>query len=578
MTKRILAVLLAAVMLLALVTGCSKDSADQTTAETSSEPAAAVQPEIEPSGETDAQSDPGKIEYPIGDGSQTVSAWAAFGLSEYLDSYNELSILAPLKEATGVELIFVESSQAAASEQFNLMVASGEWADMLPVETYYSGGLAQAFEDEVIIDLTELIPTNAPDYYRLYEGLNRRSKESVLTNNMHLGVFTINDTVNSDRGLVIRGDWLDELGLEVPTTKDQLNDVMYAFHDAYGCTDTYAVGSDGLMYSMEAAMDSTLPGIGTLSGFYTYIDDQGRVASGFNSDGYREYVQWFAQLYSDGIINKDFYTTTSSTNTTLGMAGSGQTGIFSCGCDQLTQVLDYIEDGSSFTLTPVKIILPGEGAENTWVEESSLVSSSYSITASCEDPAFVLNYLNYYYTDEGYLYANYGVQGETWEYDADGVPQYNDFMLNNPDGISVGACSQIYCLNVTPYLMCMTKMAVTWNDEQKNAAAVWAAEGTDEHTYPSGAGLTSEEQAEITDKITSISSFSQEQVLKFMTGQEALTDASWDAYCQELENLGFSDCLAMYQNAYEEYLAGERIVINSSGGAGGGSEGEPPPK
>ena len=48
------------------------------------------------------------------------------------------------------------------------------------------------------------------------------------------------------------------------------------------------------------------------------------------------------------------------------------------------------------------------------------------------------------------------------------------------------------------------------------------------------------------------------EILSFMIGQNELNDESWANYVATLESMGIHDVLAVYQNAYDEYLAGER--------------------
>ena len=57
----------------------------------------------------------------------------------------------------------------------------------------------------------------------------------------------ISSLLQKPEGLLIRKDWLDNLGLEVPTTLDELFDVMYAFTyndpDGNGKNDTWGYGA-----------------------------------------------------------------------------------------------------------------------------------------------------------------------------------------------------------------------------------------------------------------------------------------------------------------------------------------------
>ena len=45
----------------------------------------------------------------------------------------------------------------------------------------------------------------------------------------------------------------------------------------------------------------------------------------------------------------------------------------------------------------------------------------------------MLQFFDYFYTDEGYLLANYGIEGESYDL-IDGVPTWSDYIMNNPDG------------------------------------------------------------------------------------------------------------------------------------------------
>jgi hypothetical protein len=87
---------------------------------------------------------------------------------------------------------------------------------------------------------------------------------------------------------------------------------------------------------------------------------------------------------------------------------------------------------------------------------------------------------------------------------------------------------------------------------------VWEPIGTSESVYPKGAALTTDEQDSIGNRVSDIISGASEQILKFMTGSVELTDDTWNAYLADMDQLGIQDVLQVYQNAYDEYLAGNR--------------------
>jgi putative aldouronate transport system substrate-binding protein len=102
---------------------------------------------------------------------------------------------------------------------------------------------------------------------------------------------------------LIRKDWLDNLGLKMPTTYDELKNVAIAFTkndpDKNGKADTYGIGlAKQIVYGthMGAAWDS---------GWY-HKNEQGQLIPGTISEGFKQQTQLLADLYKEGAIHKDW--------------------------------------------------------------------------------------------------------------------------------------------------------------------------------------------------------------------------------------------------------------------------------
>ncbi|MFK7691847.1 extracellular solute-binding protein [Paenibacillus sp. HJGM_3] len=102
---------------------------------------------------------------------------------------------------------------------------------------------------------------------------------------------------------LIRKDWLDNLGLKMPTTYEELKNVAIAFTkndpDKNGKADTYGIGLSKLIVygaHMGAAWDS---------GWY-WKNEQGQLIPGVISEGFKQQTQLLADLYKEGAIHKDW--------------------------------------------------------------------------------------------------------------------------------------------------------------------------------------------------------------------------------------------------------------------------------
>lgn len=62
--------------------------------------------------------------------------------------------------------------------------------------------------------------------------------------------------------------------------------------------------------------------------------------------------------------------------------------------------------------------------------------------------------------------------------------------------------------------------------------------------------FTDEENAEVADIEVDVKKYADEQRALFISGQKDI-DAEWDAYVQQLENLGLSKMVELYDKAYK---------------------------
>lgn len=102
------------------------------------------------------------------------------------------------------------------------------------------------------------------------------------------------------------------------------------------------------------------------------------------------------------------------------------------------------------------------------------------------------------------------------------------------------------------------KLFVSYCDNAQAAIELYNTNVEADHAYPSAAALTTEETTGISETVTSILTYSAERLLQFMTCAAPITDETWQEYVSQMDALGLSDVMEVYQNAYNEYLAGGR--------------------
>lgn len=221
----------------------------------------------------------GEIAYPI-ETSETVRWWMTLPspLATAVSNFAETDFAGYLKEATGIDVEFIHPAQGS-TDAISLLLASENLPDII------STGWAQrspesCIEQGLILDITEYVNDYAPNYKR-FVSENDDVRKAVMTDSgaYYAFPFVRNDpTLLSTRGLFMRADWLEELGLEAPETIEDWDKTLAAFKTK--CETPLAIAYGDL--------------VAFTSGFNArkdmYHDSNGKVKFGPIEENYKGYI------------------------------------------------------------------------------------------------------------------------------------------------------------------------------------------------------------------------------------------------------------------------------------------------
>lgn len=610
---KLLSLLLALALVAGLMAGCgsSSSSTETTTEETTTETeettaaseaaAAEEEPEAEAETETEAAAAPSSattvtedgtatvanvvsdpleamaeefITYPLEGEDNVITIWYYIpGYVEYMDSNYNYNAVSAAEEATGVRLEFTEVSDSAATELFNLMISSGDMCDLIPVLEYYTGGLAKAYEEDIIIDISDYVDEYMPNYAAVMECLDPQTVSDTLTDDHLLAFYQIADGTYSANGVVTRADWLEELGYEFSgdlISLDEYTELLRTFQTEFGATYGYYM-YDGTM-PLEAAFDTEIPAL-VGDGFMTQVTSAifrygDTVTSGWITDGYREYIEWIRQMMDEGILYEDFLSLDSDQGTRNQLIGLGETATWQSNADKIEEIVEsYASDNPDLAVVAMPRVTADPDAQYVWNDETALVStnSGFSISTDCENPELVCQWANYFWTTDGYMMANYGVEGESYDVNDDGSIEFTwqrPVTVTGKNAPNAEMAQNLFTMmRFVGFYSDNDRLLSTFPDSALDAVDLWTIEGsTDDRNYPSAvsAGFTTEESEEIAQYEGDLLTYTAETCMKFMTGALELTDETWAEYVANCEAMGINEIIAVYQNAYDEYLAGER--------------------
>lgn len=565
--KRLLSILLAVCMLLALA-ACGgaesavsdPQSAPESAAVSAPEASAAPQVEAEPSAAEESTVDASVAEepetlaplsYPVSDGSTTLTYWYSYPpfVPNFLDDVSNKEIYQAINQAVGVNIQVVGYSLVNANEQFQLMVASGDYTDIIySFGSNYSGSIEGAVEDEIITDLGPYLEEYAPDYMN-YILTDEEVALAVHTDAGYVPAFASigDENVSVNGGQIIRTDFLDAIGKEMPTTYDELEDVLTGFKNELNIPSPYWSNPAGYVVEMTA-------GYGIYPGFY--VEDS-QVKYGFYEEGYFDYLTMMNRWYETGLLYADFAAQQNLQQfPDSSLVTNNQVGVWFNSLNEMTAYTPETATDPNFAITGMPILTREKGETTHFCTAFSRVSVNTGnfISTNCSDLELAMAWCNYWYTDAGTLLANYGIEGKSYEM-VDGKPQFTDLVTNNPD-MAFDIAISVYCeFNGGGYYVLNEKTDSNYSEVQLAARKNWLENSDGANVYPSYAALNAEESAIYGAKIGDVDTYVEEMTLKYITGAEPLTDESFQTYQATLDGFGMQDCIQVYQNAYDRYLA-----------------------
>lgn len=473
------------------------------------------------------------------------------------DMSTDINTLRLLQEYCNVKIEVRAVADSVVGEQFSLMCSSGDYTDIIYGVSNYSRGYDAAIEDEIIIDLYELAEEYAPNFM-YYMNTDDSVRSELITDNGALpAIATIyKDAGCENGGMLLRGDWLDELNMDAPKTLDELHDYIQTCIKQYGTQGIYignAMGNnyaDDLLYSY--AYDF-------YAGDYNVID--GEVVYSYLNDSYYDYISMIAQWYADGTIYADFYTgQTSDADTAF---ASGNSPMVTGTAANLATIESYKPTDYDYKLLPIETPKLSEEDELhfSWTDTHSRIKQrdTWSISTACGDPEGIMMMVNYLFSEAGELLFNYGDEGHTFDYDENGNPQYTELVTNNPDGLSYMDACYIYVSAAAsghmPGILDLKATYYYFDDAQWNVLDTFmSCEADGSYNMPKGVALNAEENEEYAALYSDITTYAATEIMKFVLGQTELTEESFQSVQDEIVSMGGERMEELYQAAYERYL------------------------
>lgn len=480
----------------------------------------------------------------------TLKVWAVKA-AEVPTETKSLANWKAVEAATNVKLDWQLISTQVKDEQFNLIMASGNLPDVMAFYEGKSGfsSVNKFGSQGAFLPVEDLIAEHAPNLKRVVLD-DPTVREALVAADGHIYYIPMLSALNAARGWFIRYDWLNAVGRDVPTTTDELYDVLYAFRNE----DPNGNGiKDEIPMVFRGRGDDAFYNLGALAYAFDADTDwvvrDGIVTFGPVEEQYKLYLAYIAKLYADGLIDQEVLT----------RAGNPRTDLF--GKDVAGCIHDWFASTATLNDTlgeeipgfNLRHFAPpvGTAAEPyTRIQMSKVrADGGWSISHSNADPVATIKMMDFLFTPEGNALVNFGVEGDTYTM-KDGIPVYTDKITNNPER----GFHEALVTNGLQWKIGL-QQDIEYEKQFANAIATEARLDYMENyiieEFPL-LSFTEDERMLIDDKLSQIKLYTAEMTAKALVG--GIKPAEYDKVFSRLHTMGLNEVQALYQAAYDRKM------------------------
>jgi putative aldouronate transport system substrate-binding protein len=467
------------------------------------------------------------------------------------------------EEISGIKIDWYHPSSASTTaEALNVMIASGDVTDMIAGINNASDGIDTLIENGIIMRLNEAIDeygyyltqafTDYPEFYA-----------QVLSYEGNIGLYPtsrLDETTRYFESFIVRNDWLVDLGLEKPDSVDDWYTVLKAFKTQDPNKNDKA---DELPFVHNTNEEMGVPRLSSLWGFNatffkwnaTTVFD-GKVVFASDAADFVEYVTTMNKWYAEGLLDPEYVSTdaTGWREKVLSDQGGIFYGKMNGGIGTLMGSYDFSKN-EKFSLEPVAYATTKDGKSYDVYSQDIYDRGGTAISAKCKNVEAAIKWNDYMYSKEGAIMASFGVEGTTFNYDNNGVPQYTELITKNPDGLSlVNAIAKYAIGGMAPRMLNDQYYwsAVMATEQQRMVYPTISVSAT-ERKMPNNLLYSQEDFTELNRLMTDIGTYYKEGLHAFIMGTRPLSEM--DAFKANLEKMGLKNAIAIMQDAYGRYVA-----------------------
>lgn len=485
--------------------------------------------------------------------------------------YSQNYSLQYLEEKTGVRIDptgYVFSDQEAPTQK-QLLLASGDYPEIFLANTEgaaftFSEISTYGMQEGMLIPLNDLI-ASAPRLTELFEQRPEYYDMHVAPDGNIYSICRFSECghCRAANKIYVNMEWLEKLGLEIPTTTEEFYEMLKAFKEQ---------DPNGNGQADEIPLSGVESWTGGFLNAFLEIDDynekyvadiDGQIVFQANTEEFREALRYLNKLYTEGLVDPAAFTQEGTQFSQTVGNDPTLVGAF-------TGAIYSVDMQNAYVYENYRAIEPLKGPEGVQYASTNMfinmnLNGFFEITDKCENPEAAIRWIDAAMQPEASIVRYYGAEGHGWQYAEEGQQnilggEYVWEFLPTPE-------SGAYTNETFPLgpILGLKEFRAQWSpmaDDERlySDSTIFEAriESETENLYapylispvPNTFFLEGDETSRYNDLKTTIGEYVTMSIAQFVTGAKSL-DGDWDQYLSDLEAYGVDQYVELLQKGYD---------------------------
>ena len=492
---------------------------------------------------------------------------ACVRFSQHVD-WDQMLVWQKFEEDTGIKVEWIYLNVDGLQETRNLMIATGDIPEAFNGAAWTADEVAKYSREGIFVAIDDYLPQYAPNTVAFYEKNPDIKQALVMPDGLIYGWPRCQENFGLDSTLMFRKAWVDELGIDMPKTPQELMALLLAMKERYDSNMVYSAektswGTTNDLYNILRSVLQGAWGLGnrgsTAFDFNYYFDadpgDPTKVRFWGADPRLKEVNAFMHEMYTNGLIDPDIVTQDAPTwgaklnldPPKVGMVTTTVLGVYLEGRDRIGEPDEFV--GLDEALT-------GPYGDQLWASARRRVSriANFVITNKCKNIPIAVEFADYWMDNaENTELFFYGIEGEYWEWDPGHTYRIKaEWLTDDPQGRSADQMNSTYTSQPGGFYMGI----IPYNYDPAYAQTI-AGRAMAPYLPPvvwEQFNYTEDEMQIISTIGSDIRTYFEEANTSFVNGTLDI-ETQWDTYVSTLYNMGLQRLIDINQATYDRYIA-----------------------